>query len=52
VVLMWVRRLILEGMPKFGHVPMSETPEDVARLIARDYDGMTKLIKEAGLKLE
>lgn len=49
---MWVRRLILEGMPKFGQVPMSETPEDVARLIARDYDGMSKLVNEAGLKLK
>ena len=43
---------ILEGLPKFGQVPMYGSPEDVARLIARDYENTSKLVKEAGLKLE
>ena len=43
---------ILEGLPKFGQVPMYGSPEDLAKLIARDYDGVSKLVKEAGLKLE
>jgi tripartite-type tricarboxylate transporter receptor subunit TctC len=43
---------ILEGLPKFGQVPMYGSPDDVAKLIARDYDNVSKLVKEAGLKLE
>lgn len=43
---------ILEGLPKFGQVPMYGSPEELARLIARDFENTSKLVREAGLKLE
>jgi tripartite-type tricarboxylate transporter receptor subunit TctC len=43
---------ILEGLPKFGQVPMYGSPEELARLIARDYESTSKLVREAGLKME
>jgi tripartite-type tricarboxylate transporter receptor subunit TctC len=43
---------IIEMAAKFGQTPVYGGPEDLSRIMLREYDATAKLIKEAGLKIE
>jgi tripartite-type tricarboxylate transporter receptor subunit TctC len=43
---------ITEVLARLGVVPVNGGPEDLARIISREYDATAKLIRENGLKLE
>jgi tripartite-type tricarboxylate transporter receptor subunit TctC len=43
---------IVENSHKFGSSPIYGGPEELARIISREYEATSRLIREAGLKLE
>jgi tripartite-type tricarboxylate transporter receptor subunit TctC len=43
---------VVEVRTRLGLSSLSGGPEDLARTIAREYDGTARLIREAGLKID
>jgi tripartite-type tricarboxylate transporter receptor subunit TctC len=43
---------IIAMAAKFGQAPVYGGPEELARIISREYEATARLVKEAGLKLE
>jgi len=43
---------IIELTARFGQVPFSCTPDELARMISKEYDNLAALVREAGIKLQ